>query len=79
MCNCLCRHASNATATSVYRGEWPLTGYFRGDTSRQLLAGHNWQRLKHRGAREGPQLKGQGQNRTGEILPSWIVGGLAET
>jgi len=35
--------------------------------------------LKHRGAREGSQLKGQGQNRTGEIPPSGIAGGLAET
>jgi len=29
--------------------------------------------------RECPQMKGQGQNRTGEIPPSGIVGGLAET
>jgi hypothetical protein len=35
--------------------------------------------LKFGRDREGTQMKGQGQNRTGEIPPSGIVGGLAET
>lgn len=35
--------------------------------------------LKFRCDREGSQRKGQGQNRTGEIPPSGIVGGLVET
>ncbi len=36
-------------------------------------------RLKLRSRRKGLWRKGQGQNRTREIRPSGIVGGLAET